>query len=519
MSEAGEPRRGVVAEPAVRNLWSRSRVGAAFETWVERRDWSVFLVVIALTALAFALRVRGLGEGLWGDETATLHETRGRDLFGAVREVAVGDDPGEFNPPFYFVLAWLGTKLGEPTMAIRLPSLVLGIATVPLGFLLGRRTVGDRPGLVAAAFMALSPFATFYGIEARSYATLMFLCTLSALVLLMAVRTGRGQWWAAYGLSAAAVLYTHYTGIFVIAAEGAWALWWYRERWRGLGLAYAGAAAAYAPWLPYMHGDPANFEEVALLKGWNHWNAFLRWVAGNQELAPRDMPGIPALTLLGCGMVVGLVGWLLVAVGRRRTPGAARSMRHSRDGLLVLLLALATPVALLVYAWLSTDLFVLPRNLSASLPFAALAIGLALTPPNRIAMAAAVALAGVALTIGAIRMLDDKFHRPNIPAVARLLDERVGQGDLVVYYGGLLWPHVLRTNLPLYYQRSHLVSTAATEDKFQRSFRGDRPRRVFLVEVQADGETPSPMVGGWAQVERRVFSCNPPLVVSVYQRL
>lgn len=469
--------------------------------------------MLVLTGVGFGLRVRGLGEGLWDDEHVSLDEIEGRDLFGVVRVVATG---GEYNPPLFFVLAWLASQLGDVTTSIRLPSIILGTATIPLVFLLGRKTVGDAAGMVAAGFIALSPFTIFYGIEARSYATLMFLTTISALALLAATQTGRPRWWAAYGLSAAAVLYTHYTGVFVIAGEGLWALLWYRERWRALALTYAGVAVAFTPWLSYVSGDPSNFEVVAQLQGWTHWNSFLKWIAGNQSLAVEDMPGVPALTLIAGGLGVGLLGWVAVAVtGRQNTidrrPWAPRA--------LVLLLALATPVSLLLYGLVSADLFVLPRNLSASLPFASLALGWALTPPRRDAMAGAIALAGVGISIGAARTLETRFHRPNLPAVAQMLDHRAEPDDLIIYYGVRLWPHYLRAHLVQNYERAHSARVALTPQQIRRGFEPRKGRRVLLVELHTDEGTRLPVVAGWAPVEQRGFGGNPPIIVTLYWQI
>jgi 4-amino-4-deoxy-L-arabinose transferase-like glycosyltransferase len=62
--------------------------------------------------------------------------------------------------PFYI---WLGiplAKLGvNPLSALRAVSVVSGLLTLPVLFLLGRRLADDRVGLVAAAMYALVPFA------------------------------------------------------------------------------------------------------------------------------------------------------------------------------------------------------------------------------------------------------------------------------------------------------------------------------------------------------------------------
>ena len=299
-------------------------------------------------------------EGLFGDERYTLREITGHDLRGMLDEIAEGP-PGrerfEDNPPLFFVLAWLSAKLGDPTAWIRLPSVLAGAATVPIVFLLGLRTVGRRAGLAAAAFTALSPFAIFYGNEARAYALLMFFGALSTLVLLMTVERRRAHWWAAYGVTVAALIYTHYTGAVIVAIHAAWTLWCHRDLYRPLLLTYGGVAVTYLPWLPYIDGEPADFGSVAAILGWGYWDAFLQWVAGLPETQPEDMPGVLPLVLLGTGLGTGLVGR---AVGLQRLRARKRGAgvpRPSSRQVLVLALAVAAPIACLLYGTRGPDLF------------------------------------------------------------------------------------------------------------------------------------------------------------------
>ena len=462
-----------------------------------RLDWSLPAVAL-LTAVAFALRFRGIGEGLWRDEPVTLAETHGRTLRGVLDVVANGV---EYNPPLPFVLSWLSAKAGDPTMWIRVPSLVLGTATVPLVFLLGIRCLTRAAALVAAGFIALSPFAIHYGIEARAYGALMCFSVLSALMLLVALETGRARWWVAYGGAVAAVLYTHYTGIFVIGAQGAWALLVHRDRWRALLLTYLGVAVAYLPWLPNVHGDPSNLELWGSLSGWGKWDAFLQWAAGSPELPPADLPGVAALVLIGCGVAVGLIG---IATSPGRRPPST----------LIVLLALVTPVAILLYGH---NLFLFPRNLSASLPFAALLVGWALTPPRRVAMVTAVGLAGFGMGWGAAKTLEDRFHRPNAPSAARLVDEQARAGDLVVHSGSGAEAFVLDQIMRIHYSRNQQVVVDPELSPADFKTGADRGR-VFLVQMTSSELVVPPGFPLWERVEQRTYAGFVPLRLTVYQR-
>ena len=415
-------------------------------------------VLAALTVLAFGLRARGLREGLYIDEQLTLMDVSGRDLVGVLDIVANGPrgDPVEKNPPLFFVLAWLSVKVGEPTTSVRLPSLVFGTACVPLVFLIGRRTVGRAAGLVAAGLMALSPFAIYYGIEARGYALLMFLSALSTLLLLKAVELRRPAWWVGYALAVTGILYTHYLGVFVVAAQGAWTLWYQRACWRALVLSYVGAALAFAPWLPHIQPAPDHFGPIARFFGVGYGDALLQWMTGHPELSYRDVPGVPALLLLGSGVAIGLLARLINRP--RRPPESSRAL--APGGVLVLILAAASPIGALAYGVAGDDIFLFPRNLTASLPFAALALGWALTPRDRAVAVVTVGLAAAGLGIAAGKTLEDEHHRPDYPGVAKLLDERAGTDDLVFYHGGGIDPAVLDETVSRYFERHHLEAGA-----------------------------------------------------------
>ena len=94
-------------------------------------------------------------------------------------------------------MAWLAAQAGHPPFSLRLPSVLLGAASVPVVYALGALTVGRRAGLVAAVVMAVAPFSLFYGTEARAYSALMFFTAASTLAFVAALDSRR-RWPAAY---------------------------------------------------------------------------------------------------------------------------------------------------------------------------------------------------------------------------------------------------------------------------------------------------------------------------------
>jgi 4-amino-4-deoxy-L-arabinose transferase-like glycosyltransferase len=388
-----------------------------------------WIAVGLLTAAAFALRLAGLREGLFGDELY---------LYEIVKQPNLGDvlsrvHDTESTPPFHFVLAWAATKLGEPTVTVRLPSLILGTALVPFTYLLGARTVGRVAGLLGATFVAISPFAIWYADEARAYATMTFLAVAAALALLRAVETRSLGWWAAYALCAVLILYTHYMGVFVVVALAAWAFWTQRDRLRELLWAHGAIVVLYLPWLPSfaVQSDDTSANRISSFKDFTPKGVVRELtisVDGHPFLPLSSVPGRLALVLLGLGAAAALAGTVLLW---RRIRDGDRDAR--RRVALIWLLALATPVGVAAYSIVGKNTYI-PRNLSAALPFICLALGAGVAALRRPLWILAAALVLAGLAIGTVRTLDPDRGRPPYRAAAHFVDDRDRGGGIVLEY-------------------------------------------------------------------------------------
>src|SRR5947209_1775427 len=114
----------------------------------------------------------------------------------------------------------------------------------------GRR-VGGRAVAWVSFFLAVSsPFAINYATSARMYSLMIFWSVLGFLALSRALeRPDRGRL-VALGAVTAAMLYTHYWGLYLVLAAGGWLAW---RVWRtGTGERVLGAMIAGAVlWLPW----------------------------------------------------------------------------------------------------------------------------------------------------------------------------------------------------------------------------------------------------------------------------
>lgn len=211
----------------------------------------------AITLLALALRLYKLGyRDYFDDEVITTFVARlpPAEIF---RSVMVNDT----HPPLYHLLLHFWLVFGDGLTTIRLFSVAISVACVPLVYLLGRELAARPVALTAAGIMAISPFQIYHGQQARMYPLLALVVLVAALLFVYAWRKG-GPWrWLWFGLSVAAGFYTHVYFVFSLLALDLWALLesyrhrpFQKRRWAGLLAAQALGGLAFLPFLPQMLG-------------------------------------------------------------------------------------------------------------------------------------------------------------------------------------------------------------------------------------------------------------------------
>jgi len=226
-------------------------VGTRVNTSGEQGAAGAGYAVLALIVLGFILRVFHLGEeSVWLDEVLSL-EFAQDGVLGIIRRTAA-----DVHPPLYYLIlhpfVWLGT--GEEVL--RYPSMLFGTLSLPLIFLIGRELYGREQGIIALLLLTFSPFHIFYSQEARMYPVYLFWICLSAYFLLLALRTGRLRFWAAYSVVSVLSLYTHYFSVFLLIAQNLYlCVHVVRRRFpRDLLIRWMGSQmlilALFAPWLP-----------------------------------------------------------------------------------------------------------------------------------------------------------------------------------------------------------------------------------------------------------------------------
>ncbi|EKD94481.1 MAG: hypothetical protein ACD_26C00034G0016 [uncultured bacterium] len=132
----------------------------------------IYLILI----LGLVLRLISLNQSLWLDEatTALVANMPIYDFFTKFM-------PADFHPPLYYLAIhyWVET-FGLTEIALRLPSVIFGILTIYIVYLIAKQSKLKWP-IVPALFLATSGLHVYYSQEARMYALATWL--VSCLVL------------------------------------------------------------------------------------------------------------------------------------------------------------------------------------------------------------------------------------------------------------------------------------------------------------------------------------------------
>jgi mannosyltransferase len=181
-----------------------------------RTEWKPWIVLLLLTTVALALRLWHLGSCLWFDEVITL-----LDFVRPPLRTIVTSFDSQNQHMLFSVLAHLSIRVfGDHGWALRLPSVLFGVASLWALFLLGRRVIGTTEALLACTLMTVSYHHIWFSQNARGYMGLLLFATLATWLWLEALSRPGFRWWMLYAIASFLGFWIHLTMVFVLAAHG-----------------------------------------------------------------------------------------------------------------------------------------------------------------------------------------------------------------------------------------------------------------------------------------------------------
>lgn len=172
---------------------------------------NIFLILV----FSFLLRLISLNQSFWLDESTSANLARDFSL----SQIISNFSPADFHPPLYYLIlnVW-DSVFGSSEVSLRFPSILFGVGTVYLVYLITKKISNDRIALVASLLMAIAPLHVYYSQEARMYSQTAFFITLSVYLFL-------NQKWLYFGISLALAIFSDYLAIFMLPV-----FWIYRPK-------------------------------------------------------------------------------------------------------------------------------------------------------------------------------------------------------------------------------------------------------------------------------------------------
>ena len=245
-------------------------------------------MILAVIFLGLFLRLISLNQSFWIDEATSV--LTARDL--SFSEIITKFSPGDFHPPLYYILlkvwqAFFGT--GE--VGVRLLSVLAGVATIYIVFLIGNYLLGRKVAIIASVFLATSPLHIYYSQEARMYALSTLFVVLSVYFFLNLQKSHSLLNWLAFSLSLPLIIFTDYVSAFIIPVF--WVLGKAKKRipLKRLLLAHIPLILAILAWLPILRSQ--------LLSGLSLKTTFPGWWSILGGISIKEVFLVPVKFMLG----------------------------------------------------------------------------------------------------------------------------------------------------------------------------------------------------------------------------
>lgn len=124
-------------------------------------------MIIFILVLGLILRILSLNQSLWLDEAINTLAAKNYSFFDLITKYA----PADFHPPGWFIIIWFWTKIfGYSEIAVRIPSVIFGVLTIWVVYLIGKKISSKEVGIIGAILICLNPLHIYYSQEARMYA-------------------------------------------------------------------------------------------------------------------------------------------------------------------------------------------------------------------------------------------------------------------------------------------------------------------------------------------------------------
>jgi mannosyltransferase len=394
------------------------------------------LALAGILLLAGFLRFFRLSQqSYWADEVFSVWQVNGHD--GPVFDNLLHS----FHGPLHLGVLWLwGQWGGWGELWTRSLSVLAGLATVWLIYVLARKIAGRRVALWSALLLAVSPFHVWYSQETRNYAQLLLLVVLSQILFLGILNGARIRTWVSFFVVSLGAVLSNLAALFLFAFQGLYLL----RRGAGLVLKLVLVVCLLAvvlyPWLKNfeLRWEPEMVGRAAVVRHLNFHPlavpyTFMTYSIGDTVGPSRnEINQNPSFELFKASVpflvVAGITFGFLTAQG-------LRACRKKREGVWFFSLWIMLPILVVaVLAMLNMKAYNV-RYVSVGFPAFLILLGMGIekTRPRLRVIFVSIALLATGFSLYNV-YANPRYWKPDARTAALEVGEMAKPGDAIVVY-------------------------------------------------------------------------------------
>ncbi len=209
-------------------------------------------MILAILLFAIILRVINLNQSFWLDEAISGLAARDYSFVGIIKDFL----PGDTHPPLYYLLLKFWTNIfGFSEISMRNLSVIFGVATVYVVYLLGRKVKDEKFGFLASLFLATAPLHIYYSQEVRMYSLSTLAVSLSIYGYLYVLEKTKTKNWILFSLSLLFVGLVDYLPLLILPVF--WLFGFLNKKgkswWRNFLLSHLPLLAFLVIWFPIFY--------------------------------------------------------------------------------------------------------------------------------------------------------------------------------------------------------------------------------------------------------------------------
>lgn len=228
----------------------------------------LFLILL----LGLILRLIVVNQSFWLDEAITAETVKNLSFTNILTQFPRFD----FHPPLYYLILKVWTYIfGFSEFALRLPSIIFGLATIIVVYKIAFKIIPNKSylALFPPLLLATSQLHIYYSQEARMYALTCFLASLSVCFFLdvLAGTKNRTVWWL-FSFSITLLIFTDYAPLLFLPVFPVMGLLAKKNLiwWKNFTLIFVPLTIAVILWLPMLITQLKALTALKLsLPGWN----------------------------------------------------------------------------------------------------------------------------------------------------------------------------------------------------------------------------------------------------------